>query len=278
MSASPADSPAADLQPPRLVQSRRAIGRADRARCRAHRRGAAARRRRRPDRGAADRAHASLHPVRDPRGPARRPDVAAISDGRRRSVARGGARDDPGADLGGRHQPSSARAARLRRGVRHRRLQRRSTRAGAFARHARSNCPRPTRGSSLRAPSPLPADPRLAACWSAGLAPRPPSALRPRSRSWQRSRWPASTNPRANLCRAGIRCRTSGKAPCSSCATRCCVPSSSRSSSSTQRRSCNWPCSCLMPCAISACPQPASARRWRCTASAWWSARCLPPA
>ena len=33
-------------------------------------------------------------------------------------------------------------------------------------------------------------------------------------------------------------------------------------------------CSCPMRCATSAFPQPASAPRWRCTASAWWSARC----
>ena len=54
---------------------------------------------------------------------------------------------------------------------------------------------------------------------------------------------------------------------------RCCGRCSSPSSSSIPPRSCCWRCSCPMPCAISGFRQPASARRWRCTASAWWSAR-----
>ena len=92
-------SPARDLQPPGLVQSRRAIGRADRAGRRPDRRRAAARRRRRPDRPAADRADAAIHPVRDPRGPARRPHLAALADGGLGSAARRGAGGNPAPDL-----------------------------------------------------------------------------------------------------------------------------------------------------------------------------------
>ena len=73
---------------------------------------------------------------------------------------------------------------------------------------------------------------------------------------------------------AAIRCRTSRKAPPSCCIIRCCGRCSSPSSSSTPHRSCCSRCSCPTPCAISAFPPPASAPRWRCTASAWWSARC----
>ena len=40
---------------------------------------------------AADRADAAVHPVRDPRRPARRPHLAALADGGLRSAARGGA-------------------------------------------------------------------------------------------------------------------------------------------------------------------------------------------
>ena len=56
---------------------------------------------------------------------------------------------------------------------------------------------------------------------------------------------------------------------------RCCGRCSSPSSSSTPHPSCCSRCSCPMRCAISDCRRPASAPRWRCTASAWWSARWL---
>ena len=55
----------------------------------------------------------------------------------------------------------------------------------------------------------------------------------------------------------------------------CCGRYSSRSSSSTPGRSWCSRCSCPMRSVISACRPPASARRSRCTASAWWSARLL---
>ena len=169
------DPPARDLQPPRLVQSRRPIGRADRAGRGPHRRGAAARRRRRPDRAVADRADPALHPVCDSRRPARRPHLAALADGGRGSAARRGAAGDPRADLAWLADAATPRAARLHRRLRHRRLQRRSACPGALAGDARSCCRRPTHGSSWRAPSPSPAGPRSAACWSDG------SVLRPRS-------------------------------------------------------------------------------------------------
>src|SRR5262249_23469644 len=92
------DRTACDLQPPRLVEPRRAVGGTDCAGGRAHRRRAAARRRRRPDGCVADRADPALHPRRDPGGPARRPHVAAIPDGGLRSTARHSAGGDPAAD------------------------------------------------------------------------------------------------------------------------------------------------------------------------------------
>ena len=57
-----------------------------------------ARRRRRPDRPAADRADAAVHPVRDPGRPARRPHLAALADGGRGSAAGRGAARHPAAD------------------------------------------------------------------------------------------------------------------------------------------------------------------------------------
>ena len=131
-------SPARNLQPPGLVQSRRAIGRADCTGRGPHRRRAAARRRRRPDRPAADRADAALHPVRDPGRPARRPHLAALGDGGLRGAARRGACRNSAADLAGADDPAAAFAARLRRRLRHGRLQRRRTRAGALAGHVRT--------------------------------------------------------------------------------------------------------------------------------------------
>ena len=124
---------AANVQPSRLVQPRRPVGRADCACGRADRRGAAAGRRRRPDRPVADRAHPALHPVRDSGRPACRPDLAAPADGGRRGAARRGAGGDPARDLAGLDDAATARAARLYRRVRHRCLQRRSACAGAVA-------------------------------------------------------------------------------------------------------------------------------------------------
>ena len=97
------------------------------------RRRAAARRRRRPDRPAADRADAALHPVRDSRRPARRPHLAALGDGGLRGAARRGACRDPAADLARPDDAAAAFAARLHRGVRNGRLQRRRARSGAVA-------------------------------------------------------------------------------------------------------------------------------------------------
>ena len=133
MSAAATSSPARDLQPPGLVQPRRAISRAGCAGRSADRRRAAARRRRRPDRPAADRADAALHPVCDSRRSARRPHLAALGDGGLRSAARRGARRHPAADLARPDDAAAAFAARLHRGVRNGRLQRRRTRSGAVA-------------------------------------------------------------------------------------------------------------------------------------------------
>ena len=126
-------SPARNLQPPGLVEPRRAIGRTDCAGRGSDRRRAAARGRRRPDRPAADRADAAVHPVCDPRRPARRSHLAALGDGGQRGAARGGAGRHPAADLAGPDDAAAAFAARLRRRLRHGRLQRRRTGAGAIA-------------------------------------------------------------------------------------------------------------------------------------------------
>ena len=80
--------------------------------------------------------------------------------------------------------------------------------------------------------------------------------------------------PRARPRRAAIRCRRSGKVRPSCCIIRCCGRCSSPSSFSTPHRSCCSRYSCPMRCGISDCRQAASAPRFRCTASAWWSARC----
>jgi MFS family permease len=55
---------------------------------------------------------------------------------------------------------------------------------------------------------------------------------------------------------------------------RCCGRCSSPSSSSTPHRSCCSPSSSPMPCIGWSCRPQASAPRCRCTASAWWWARC----
>ena len=99
------------------------------------RRGAAARRRRRPDRPAADRADVALHPVRDPRRPARRPHLAALGDGGLRGAAGRGVGRNSAADLAGPNDAAAALVARLHRGLRNGRLQRRRTRFGAVAGH-----------------------------------------------------------------------------------------------------------------------------------------------
>ncbi len=126
-------SPARNLQPPGLVQPRRAVGRTDRARRSAHRCGAAARRRRGPDRPAADRADVALHPVRDPRRSARRSHFAALGNGGLGGAARCGVGRNSAADLARANDAATAFAARLHRGMRHRGLQRRRTRFGAVA-------------------------------------------------------------------------------------------------------------------------------------------------
>ena len=83
----------------------------------------------------------------------------------------------------------------------------------------------------------------------------------------------ASTSRHGRRSRVAIRCRRSARVRRSSSATLCCGRSSSPSSSSTRRGSSSWRSSCPMPSAISVCRRAASARRWRCTASAWWWAR-----
>ena len=122
---------AADLQPPGMVQSRRAIGRTDRAGRSPNRRGADARRRRRPDRAVANRADAAVYPVRDSRRIARRPHFAARADGGLGSAARRGAARNSRADLVQPADLAAARAARLCRGMRNGRLQRGGAGAGA---------------------------------------------------------------------------------------------------------------------------------------------------
>ena len=137
-------SPARNIQPSGLVQPCRSISRTDRAGRSAHRRRAAARRRRRPDRPAADRADAALHPVRDPCRSACRSHLAALGDGGFGGATRRGARRDPAADLAGANDAAAALAARLHRGVRNGRLQRRRAGSGAvagdLATTARSQC------------------------------------------------------------------------------------------------------------------------------------------
>src|SRR4051794_9739390 len=90
---------ACGLQPLGLVQPRRAVGGADRAGRSPDRRGAPARRRRRRERGVADRADAAVHPVRDSRRIARRPHVAPRADGGLRGAARRRVARHPFADL-----------------------------------------------------------------------------------------------------------------------------------------------------------------------------------
>ncbi len=126
-------SPAPDLQPARLVEPRRAIGRADRAGGGTDRRRAAARGGRRPNRPAADRADTTVHPVRDPGRFFDRPDVAAPADGVGRSAAGDCAGRHPAADLVQAADAVAARAGGLRRGVRDGRLQRRGAGPGAIA-------------------------------------------------------------------------------------------------------------------------------------------------
>ena len=65
--------------------------------------------------------------------------------------------------------------------------------------------------------------------------------------------------PARALPRAAIRCRRSRKALRSCCIIRCCGRCSSHNSSSTRRRSCCLPCSCLTPFATSGYRPPASA-------------------
>ena len=102
--------------------------------------------------------------------------------------------------------------ARLCRGVRHGGLQRRGTGAGALAGDAASSCRRRMRGSSWRAPLPLRAALRWAACWSAGSAPAPAFGFAAALSAIAVVLLPASTSRRASDRRADIRCRTSAKA------------------------------------------------------------------
>ena len=135
-------------------------------------------------------------------------------------------------------------------------------------------CPPPMRGSNWRARWRLPAGRRSAAYWSDGSAPRPRSALPPRFR-W--SRWCCcreSTSRHAQPAPRRHPLQEIKEGAAFVLHHRCCGRCSSPSSSSTPRRSCCSRCSCPMRCAISACRRPASAPRWRCTASAWWRARC----
>ncbi len=74
--------------------------------------------------------------------------------------------------------------------------------------------------------------------------------------------------------RDAIRCRTSGKAPCSCCIIRCCGRCSSRNLSSTSHPFSCSRCSCPMGCVISGCRRSVSAPRWQCMAWAWSRARC----
>ena len=126
-------SPPRHVQPPRLVQPCGTIRRADRAGRSPDRRRADARRRRRPDRRPTDRAHVALRAVRHSGRPARRPDLAPLADGECRGAAGGGAcRHRPPARPR-RAQPAPPGAARLRRCVRHGRLQRGCAGPGALA-------------------------------------------------------------------------------------------------------------------------------------------------
>ena len=128
----PRQPTALNLQPPGLVQSRRAVGRADRAGGRADRRGTDARRRRRPDRPVADRADVAFRPVRNSRRHARRPLLAAMADDCRGGAARDRPVRNAAADLARLADAAAARAARLRRRLRNRGLQRGRTRTGAL--------------------------------------------------------------------------------------------------------------------------------------------------
>src|SRR3954466_4226831 len=126
-------APPRDIQPPRLVQFGGTVGRTDRAGRGPHRRGADARRGRRPDRPAPDRADAALRPLRHPRRPAGRPHLPPFADGGRRGAAGRGPCSDRAAARARRAQSAAAGAARLCRRVRHRRLQRGRASAGALA-------------------------------------------------------------------------------------------------------------------------------------------------
>src|SRR5476651_2147619 len=104
---------ARNFQPPRLVQSRRAVGRADRAGGGPDRRGTAARRRRRPDRPAADGVDAAFRYVRHSRRLARRPLLAALADDGLGGAARGRPARNAAADMARLADAAAARAAWL---------------------------------------------------------------------------------------------------------------------------------------------------------------------
>ena len=190
------------------------------------------------------------------------------------ALARGGAARDPAADLARLADPAAARAARLRRGLRHGRLQRRGAGAGAVAGVAATaaggQCADRT-GAHHRLCQ------RTGARRRAGGMGRCGAGLRI-CRGALGDRGGAAVG---NL-RAGARGRAAapsaagdqGRRRLRAASSRCCGRCSSPSSSSTPHRSCCSRCSCPMRCAVSDCRRPASAPRWRCTASAWWSARC----
>ena len=266
-------SPAIDLQPAGLVQSRGAIGRADRACGSPDRGGAIARRRRRPDRPAADRADVAVHPVRDPRRPAGRPNVAAAADGGCRSAARRGAARNPRADRSQSADIALARACRLRSGVRHGRLQRGRPGAGAVAgvvaTASRRQCADRTGATVAFASGPavggvlvgwVGAAPGVrfrcrAFCCRGGVARRD---LRAGATIHATAPPAAGDQGRGSLCLHHPLLRPVF------------ITQFIFNTASFLCSRCSYP----MRCVVSRCRQQALAPRSQCTASAWYSARC----
>ena len=179
------------------------------------------------------------------------------------------------ADLARPDDAAAAGAARLRRGMRHRRLQRRRTGAGAVAGDAATTaggqCADRTRAHRGVCERP-------GARRRAGRMGRRRARLRICRRTVRRSRsccCPASTSRRGNPRRGVIRCRTSGKAPPS-----CSHHPLLRPVFITQFifNTALVPAARRVRALCGAPSRPLRHRRrhhaWRCTASAWWSVRC----
>jgi len=249
----PSTASSLNVQPPRLVQPCRAIGRTDCAGRSPDRGRARARHRRRRKRPVADGADAALRRVRNSGGPARRPFPAALADGRRRSRAGVGLVRHPALDLVRPADATPARDTRLHRRLRDGRLQCGRTGAGAFAGDAErpAGSQRPDRTRTHDCLCRRACDRRV----SRGLAWRG-TGLWMRRRTvgdcggaaFGNFRTGAGAGGRlrgrclrvlplrgACLRRAAAPYRRSGKAPLSCCDIRCCGRSSSPSSSSTPR-------------------------------------------